>query len=235
MKREKHIIQDAQGFHSWKNSCSECAIKFVFVAKDECARADSEIRHQKLKAVKGTMNIHSVFPVDENRVATKISSCFCDGCFVAGKFRQNCPGWEEHVVRLQDDTETPSVYNQESREDGVRNGMELDGDSLYQVEIVFEVGDHVAAIYCDDNQQQNLWFVGQVKDESDDELYISFMSMTNVRGNITFRWPQPADEIWIKRPGVLCKVEEPKARGKNRRIFVIESVDEIEEQFKKRK
>ena len=61
--------------------------------------------------------------------------------------------------------------NQESREDDVRNGIELDGDSLYQVEIDVEVGDRVTAIYCDDNQQQKSWFVGQVKDidESDDD------------------------------------------------------------------
>ena len=170
------------------------------------------------------MNIHSVFPVDENRVGTTISSCFCDGCFVTGKFRQNCPGWEEQVVRLQDEIETPSVDTQESREDDVRNGIELDGDSLYQVEINVEVGDHVAVIYCENNQQQKSWFVGQVKyiDESEDEVYISFISMTNVRGKITFRWPQPADEIWIKRSGVLCKVEEPKATGRSRIIFVIE-------------
>lgn len=42
-------------------------------------------------------------------------------------------------------------------------------------------------------------------------------------------------EIWIKRSGVLCKVEESKATGRTRRIFVIESVAKIEEQFKKRK
>jgi hypothetical protein len=51
------------------------------------------------------MNIHSVFPVDENRVATKISSCFYDGCFVAGKFRKSCPGWEEPIVRFPDEIE----------------------------------------------------------------------------------------------------------------------------------
>jgi hypothetical protein len=71
------------------------------------------------------MNIHSVFPVDENRVATKISSCFYDGCFVAGKFRQSCPGWEEPIVRFQDEIETPSVDNQESREDDVRTSAIL--------------------------------------------------------------------------------------------------------------
>lgn len=42
-------------------------------------------------------------------------------------------------------------------------------------------------------------------------------------------------EIWIKRSGVLCKAGEPKATGRNRRLFVIESVAKIEEQFKKRK
>lgn len=237
VKREKQIIQDAHGFYSWANSCSECAIKFVFVTTEECVRTDSEIRSQKLKAVKGTMNIHSVFPVDENRVATKTSSCFYDGCFVAGKFRQSCPGWEEPIVRFQDEIETPSVDNQESREDDVRNGIELDGDSLYQVEIDVEVGDHVTAIYCDDNQQQKSWFVGQVKDidESDDDS-IHFVHVNDkCKRKNNFYMTQPADEIWIKRSGVLCKVEEPKATGRSRIIFVIESVAEIEEQLKKRK
>jgi hypothetical protein len=72
------------------------------------------------------------FRLDISCVATKISSCFYESCFVAGKFRQSFPGWEEPIVRFPDEIETPSVDNQESREDDVRNGIELDGDSLYQ-------------------------------------------------------------------------------------------------------
>jgi hypothetical protein len=57
VKREKQIIQDAHGFYSWANSCSECAIKFVFVTTEESVRTDSQIRSQKLKAVKGLSHV----------------------------------------------------------------------------------------------------------------------------------------------------------------------------------
>jgi hypothetical protein len=68
-----------------------------------------------------------------------------------------------------------------------------------QVEIDVDVGDHVTAIYCDDNQQQKSWFVGQVKDidESDDDsIHFSTDGVSISSGNLT---------IGSSQPGKLCR------------------------------
>ena len=71
-------------------------------------------------------------------------------------------------------------------------------------------GNFVAAVY------ENKWYIGQVMEVENDEVYINFMQKC---GKISaLKWPPKKDEIWVNLEQLLCVIEAPV---KTKRMFHI--------------
>lgn len=86
-----------------------------------------------------------------------------------------------------------------------------------------EVDEFVACVY------DNSWYIGQVIDVNEHDINVNFMSQTRS----LFKWPHPADMIWVMKTIVLCKVATPVATGKSNRLFKKSETDRemVEVQF----
>ena len=145
----------------------------------------------RLKPVKGTLSLHSMFAIDEfklvgkrlNVSVTDVSIMeICKQVVMVG--RNMLFDWRER-----------SIYHK-------------------MISCLLQMKKLVRKIHCPQKYLELLitllrwwdlspqsWYIGKVleMDNSDNEVYVSFINMSEVsevRVQITFKWPQPADEFW---------------------------------------
>ena len=73
MKNGKVIIQDATDFYAWTQSthCTMTNVQFRFIPREACEQTTAEINTWGAKAVRGTMKIHAVKGLGDNRVLVR--------------------------------------------------------------------------------------------------------------------------------------------------------------------
>lgn len=71
----------------------------------------------------------------------------------------------------------------------------------------------MAALYTD-NDGEIQWYIWKIKetDQNDKEVYITFMTTSEIKGKMTFRWPLTPDEIWVEYKEILCRIDAPERR-----------------------
>ena len=86
--------------------------------------------------------------------------------------------------------------------------------------IEFSVEDFVAALYTD-NDGEIQWYIGKIKktDQNDKEVYITFMTTSEIKGKMTSRWPSTPDEMWVEYKDVLYYIDAPELRGTRRQVY----------------
>ena len=103
--------------------------------------------------VAGTMKVHAVNGLEENKVAVRNISCFCYNCFPAMQFEEKscCDGWSTHNLQKGKGNKITSTNHdavQPKQIDHVKHANEPNEDvaELVQKNFQLEVGDFVAAI-----------------------------------------------------------------------------------------
>lgn len=207
VKREKHVIQDAKGFFQWA-STSTSSIQYEWVGREKIAQSDNEIKQMNLQPIKGTMGLHAIFALSDSLVATRKGSCFCQQCFVDGKFvvESACDGWEKHTIKQGLSTN-----------EGHNAPDDNQSPELMEVDEEYNTDDWVAALY------QGTWYVGKIVEVDADEgdFNINFLTKTKLRGSYTFKYPAKPDLIWVYKEHILCKITEPAASGKSGRSYIL--------------
>lgn len=242
VRQGKTTIQDASDFFAWANG-THGAVQYVFVSKDQCEATQNEMKRKKLSPIKGTIKIHSVIGLKDNRIACRFASCFCENCYVDGIFKGQCDGWEHHTIVEEDvvdqigehpDENTDiALGNQNNENDPVSLDNSEDKQSNTE-EMKLEIGNFVAATYEDS------WYIGKIIeiDQSDGEIHINFMKRVNSKGSdLKYRWPASADKLWRTKDEIICNVEEPTPTGSSKRIFEIKDTEmaRVKDVYSKRK
>ena len=179
------------------------------------------MRSKSINPVKGTLSVHSVFVVDNNTIATRKTSCFENCCFSSGEFRMGehdqDDKWCKHSLRQ---------VNADLTEGEVDTDTENMQTSNVNIELSFSVEDFVAALYTD-NDGEIQWYIWKIKetDQNDKEVYITFMTTSEIKGKMTFRWPSTPDEIWVEYKEVLCRIDAPELRGSRRQVYKLKDED----------
>ena len=165
VRHGKAAIQDASDFATWADG-TQGAVKYVYISKDICEGANDEIKALNVQPVKGTLKVHVVFGLGDNRIATRPASCFCPNCFGNSNFMGRCDGWEQHSLSLEQEVEMDNNVNQIAEDIPNENtdnqpGVELDDLSLYQ---------WVAALY------EGQWYIEKIQDidRHDSDIYLTF-------------------------------------------------------------
>lgn len=234
VKRQTAVIQSAENYFNWGKSLTNSLTKYVFVPIEECDKAYNELLAINVKPIKGTLEVHSVFPAGNNEVFVKQTSCFCKECFSNGEFMAKCEGWIKHKIVSQSD-----LSNENEIQIEIQDEMEIIDELPECVEPMasFAENDFVAAVY------NNYWYIGKIVkyDPSDDELPFNVSFMEHGKGKIcpTFKWPNKDDSIWISAKDILCSVDTPTPFGSRKMYKLGESdisaVMEKFENIKKRK
>ncbi|KAJ8044972.1 hypothetical protein HOLleu_07881 [Holothuria leucospilota] len=206
VKREAAVIQDANDFYAWASQEREASdIEYVFVSKDDCAANAQEItkRWPSVKAIAGTLKLHAVVGVGDQKLLIRHLSCYCDKCSMH-------PEADHQVLNMCDGWVTHNVIRCDSHADPITNVL-LSAKGTTRL---YSPDGWVAAVY-DDN-----WFIGQVIEDDAEDVHINFMTAGSgkVKQN-TFKWPLIKDEIWVPYEQVLCRIDAPMPLSK--RLFGI--------------
>ncbi|WAR18386.1 hypothetical protein MAR_000224 [Mya arenaria] len=234
VKRQTAVIQSAEDYYNWGKSLANSQTKYAFVTKEECDEAYNELLAVNVKPIKGTLQLHGVFPVGNSEIFVKNTSCFCEECFTDGKFNASCDGWIKHTIVQQS-----GKTNETDMHTDIQNEPEviLDQEGRLESRSSFIENEFVAAIYND------YWYIGKVVkyDPSDDELPLQVSFMEHGKGKVcpTFKWPSKYDSIWMSSDDMLCSVGEPMSFGSRKMYKVAESdinkAMQLFDQFHKRK
>ena len=71
VRQGRVTIQDTSDYFDWVNG-TQGAVIYVFVSKEQCEETQNAMNTLKLSSVKGTIKIHSVFGLNENKIACRI-------------------------------------------------------------------------------------------------------------------------------------------------------------------
>ena len=214
MRSGKVIIQDAKGFFEWAISSSMKNVKFKFVPSRQCEEVTKEIEEHVLKTVKGTIKIHCVVGLGNSKIKVKDVSCYCNTCLSGVTCESE---WKDEIT--QSVVRNEIVNNNDDRmNDQIYRTVETVDDNLDTEDVpsVFLEGDFVAAVY------ENRWYIGRVVELDNLECEISFMA----KSKNLFKWPNSPDEVWIRIDAILCKISEPMATGRSRRMLRIQADEE---------
>ena len=162
--------------------------------------------------------------MNENKIACRNASCFCENCYKDGLFSGQCDGWEYHTIGVEQvqSNENGNVAVEDAvnsdEQEPVLNNMDL---RLYDI----VVDQYVAAMY-DSN-----WFIGKVLDidRDDGDVNISFMERLKTKGEqseLKYKWPNSSDVLWVQFEDIVCVVNEPTPIGSSKRGYQI-SVDDL--------
>jgi hypothetical protein len=69
------------------------------------------------------------------------------------------------------------------------------------IELSFSFEDFKAALYTD-NDGEIQWYIWKIKetDQNDKEVYITFMTTSEIKGKMTFRWPSTRHCLCKEQP-----------------------------------
>ena len=223
VRQGRVTIQDASDYFAWASG-TQGAVKYVFVSKEQCEETQNAMKTVKLSPVKETIKIHCVFGLNENKIACRNASCFCENCYKDGLFSGQCDGWEYHTIGVEQvqSNENGNVAVEDAvnsdEQEPVLNNVDLRLDDIV-------VDQYVAAMY-DSN-----WFIGKVLDidRDDGDVNISFMERLKTKGEqseLKYKWPNSSDELWVQFEDIVCVVNEPTPIGSSKRGYQI-SVDDL--------
>lgn len=216
MKSGKAVIQEASDFFAWTQSpvCHMHNVKFRYITRESCQITANDLADSKTKPVKGTMKIHAVVGLGNSCIFVRDVSCYCDAC-LNGNY---CSQWRQEHTSL-DDAESPQENVERPSEPCLRDDQR-EGSDLSTGPEVYNVDDFVVAFY------EGTWYIGKILevDPADESGYIYLISFMK-RMKKTFQWPVREDVIWCKKDDVRCKVSQPVASGKSKRMFVIPKED----------
>lgn len=230
IKQGKVSIQDASDFHHWGQEYHKNA-KYILVKQEDCEAARKEIdeMNKAICPVKGTLQIHHVVGIEKGKVKTSKTSCYCEQCFNNNEVHTEgeIAALIKEIKPKKQQKRNLSINDAEERESEVdvqgENTVELMSNA-YEQKIEVMVGDWVAVNY------ESSWHIGQIQevDETDEDCKISFMLRHDFHGGKapSFKWPKPADEIWVKFHDIILNIKEPARVGRSGRSFSI-SPDEI--------
>ena len=106
VKQQKATIQDAREFFAWAKT-TDLAVSYLFVDKEEVTAGDEAIRSVPVKPLYGTTKLHAIFPLENNEIAHRETSCFCPNCFSGRKLFPECDGWKVEALHLKEVATTP--------------------------------------------------------------------------------------------------------------------------------
>lgn len=229
IKQGKVTVQDGSDFYKWGCQYHKSA-RYMLVTQDECANARKEIEdiNVRLIAVKGTMQVHHVSPVAKGRVRTMVTSCYCESC-LDGRIHTK---FEESTVMKEQPNDNNVVEVNEGRQHTEVGGVDTDEFPHEDAENTqgqprndpFVSKEWVAAIY------ENDWHIGQIEetDLEDGDCLVTFMrrDMSRSTSNIAFKWPFPADRVWVSFDNIIQRIAEPTKLGRSGRKYYIAN-DEI--------
>ena len=206
--KKGNLIQTARDFYKWGVANEDSAVVYLMVSKEEVKIANEEMSTFGAKTIKGTMTIHRVMPVG-SEVYVRETSCFNECCWRNGEFiSPNCDGWMKRCTRStgnESDTAVGPNCHVGSpnipKEDG-SDQVQGEQDNLDDSPTIHT--GFVIALY--DGEP----YVGKVLsyDDDDEEDNIDFMQDAG-KAEDTFRWPTPADVLWINRHNIVAAIEEP--------------------------
>jgi hypothetical protein len=75
VRQGRVTIQDASDYFAWA-SCTQGAVKYVFVSKEQCEETQNAMKTLILSPMKRTIKIHSVFGLNENKIAVEMPPSF---------------------------------------------------------------------------------------------------------------------------------------------------------------
>jgi hypothetical protein len=82
-------------FRAWAFSIEKSSsMRFRFVSSEDFTYYDQSC----LNPVRGTMQIHQIVGIGNNKLKSRNLSCFCRSCFSSGKFLFGCQGWSSHCI-----------------------------------------------------------------------------------------------------------------------------------------
>ena len=145
--QNKVVIEDPLDIFSWSQETqNESKIKYLFVSSEE-TKVFKELlqeRAETLKTVAGTMKIHAVNGLEENKVAVRNISCFCYSCFPAMQFEEKscCDGWSTHNLQKRKGNKITSTNHdvvQPKEIDHVKHANEPNQDVTEQVQKHFHL------------------------------------------------------------------------------------------------
>ena len=234
VKRQTAVIQSAQDYYNWGSSLQNSQTKYVFVPKEECDNAHTQITSFVMKPIKGTMDIHSVVQMIRGTIGVRNTSCFCKECFENGAFKAKCEGWTFHSIEngtrdeeretLDGEQETLTQGQETEAMDAQETGpnhQHTDAVSSNQVDYSLPLNTYVAAKYNDN------WYVGKIvshdQDDSDFPYQVDFMEHGKGKGSHTVKWPSHKDVIWRSREQILCVIQDPVPYGTRKMFKLLET------------
>ncbi|XP_063953816.1 uncharacterized protein LOC135153700 [Lytechinus pictus] len=264
VKQGKAVIQDATDFFAWASS-HEKEITYVMYSKVDYDRATEQLSSTDCQPIPGTMKIHSVHPTSQTKMLVRHTSCYCENC-VKGQDRcdgwmirtlkpkRAKPSDAEVVKAVVKAVETveavktveaaetvEAVKTVEATESveavkTVEAAQTVEAVEVNHTPVLPAVDEYVAAVYS------GQWYLGKVLevDLEDRDAKITFMTRVTskkVSTLMTFKWPDPADKIWIPFDDILTTTAQPTGLGKSERKFelTIEQFTLIEDLAKKYK
>lgn len=223
IKQGKTIIQDADDFFRWAKETNS-QIEYQQISQEEFNQCKEIVdkRNLDLKAIKGTMKIHSVIGISAESILTRETICVCDDCFKSDGFNESTKcQWEKHCLFKPKNTcitETVVLPQEiEDNEDQVTPNSENPSDQIETTVSNINEGDYVVFTY------EMKGYIGKVMsvDESDNEIDVTCMEACG-KTEGRYKWPRKEDRIWIPKSSILKKINEPKATGKSRRMFNVD-------------
>ena len=184
------VIQDPLEFFVWSQETqNEIKIRYLFVSSEEtkvCKKLLQE-RADTLKPVVGTMKVHAVNGLEENKMAVRNISFFCYSCLTAMQFEEkSCfDGWSTHNLQKRKGNKITSTNHdvvQPKEIDYVKHAKEPNEDVAEQVQKHFhlEVCHFVAAIYEEDLKP----YIGKIVEIDDSDVHVIFMKTSTSTSNL---------------------------------------------------
>lgn len=212
IKQGKASIQCAADFYKWATRTgTSSVVTYYYISQEEYNVSETFLNEKSkgLKAIPGTMQIHSAVPVSDGQIAVRKVSCYCMQCLECVS-ETTCEGWSFHAI----DGTSMGNNNEDSRDDDIQ--CIVGDNSVDHEEIKPSVGQYVVAMY------EGTKYVGLIikVDGAEGDTKINFMTESMKRKN-AYVWPSSKDEIWVKFPGIISIINEPIATGKSKRVFTI--------------
>ena len=215
--KQGKLIQTVSDLFKWGIEQESSEVDFLMVTKDEVRAANEELVTFGATPVKGTMKLHSVMPISPTEILIRETSCFQPCCWEDGNFTPTCNGWNRRTARKLHQGED---HQGASDLETTGNPEEHEQEAVNERETGPKFFNFVVALY--DRQA----YVGKIisYDSDDQEYHINFMECAGKQDG-TYKWPKPADELWIPEKDVLFEVEEPIPTGKSKRTFKLSAKD----------
>lgn len=86
VRQGKVTIQYSDEFYAWASK-TQGTVEYIYVKTNVCEATQKELSAIKIQPIKGTLQIHAVFGLGQNQIATRNATCFCTKCYVPGVFK----------------------------------------------------------------------------------------------------------------------------------------------------